>query len=656
MRCPLLLALALLLLASPLAADGPPWVPLGPGGGHVTSIAVSPLNPNVAYAVTWTGRYRSLNAGALWVEIEGLDGVSQLVPDPFRPLTVYALAFDRVFKSVDGGATWTPFAPIGLPDYPVFGLTADPSRPSRLYLGTSVSGVWASDNGGASWRNATGRLTTHLTTGVAAARRPSGTAFVGTVFGLYRTRNAGVSWSRVSRSLPADPILSVLVSPSDPRIVYASLESGFYRSQDGGASWAQATDRVLTGLKVHPKVASTVFALGQGEDLLKSTDSGRTWEPLGPTPGVDIRSFDIHSGRAGDALWLGTYPDGLDVGGVRVSTDNGARWAVRNRGLHDLPVETVGADAEGNLLAGTQGQGVFRLTNPRFPPLWTRTHAGFPFTSGSVSAGEIVNAGPGLFFTTLASGLPATYSLWRTMDGGRTWSVVPVPGLEGPFNLAADPHVEGTVYLLSHQGLARTQDGGETWTPLLRPPFGCDTGAITVAPSSPPGARVLYAAGASPDIGSFCQNPQPWVFRSSDGGVSWVDVSAGLTGNAAGPLAVDPLDANVVYVATRGFSAANPSGVWKSVDGGATWTQTGALPPRVNGLMVPPIPGRVYATLEAVDIPAGILRSDDGGATWRRWSEGIGATQVLDLVLDPGDPSRLYAATDGGVWILKEID
>ena len=72
MRCPLLLALALLLLASPLAADGPPWVPLGPGGGHVDSIKVSPVNPNVLYAVTWTGAYRSLNAGASWVEIEGL--------------------------------------------------------------------------------------------------------------------------------------------------------------------------------------------------------------------------------------------------------------------------------------------------------------------------------------------------------------------------------------------------------------------------------------------------------------------------------------------------------------------------------------------------------------------------------------------------------
>ncbi|HSG39184.1 MAG TPA: hypothetical protein VLE27_06065 [Thermoanaerobaculia bacterium] len=661
MRATTLLALALLLLAAPLAADGPPWVPLGPGGGHVDSIKVSPVNPNVLYAVTWTGAYRSLNAGASWVEIEGLGLVDLVVPDPSQPATVDATVAlgKRVFKSVDFGVTWTPSAPLVLPGFEeIGGLVVDPSRRSRLYLTTTTDMVWRSDDGGASWRQASLGLSAgggNLTR-VAVSRRPAGTAFVGTSSGLFRTTNAGNSWSRVGRSLPASQILEVIVSPSDPRIVYASLESGFYRSQDGGASWAQAADRVVFGLKVHPKVPRTIFAFARGGGLLRSKDSGRTWAPLGPAPEVDIRSFDIHSGRTGDALWLGTHPDGSDVGGVRVSTDNGVRWAVRNRGLHDLTVQEVGADAEGNLLAGTQGQGLFRRTNPRFPPLWTRTHAGLPSTPEFASIGQIVNAGPGIFFATFLSGLPTTTPLWRTTDGGRTWSAEPGPPLEGPFGLIPDPDLEGTLYALSRQGLARTQDGGESWTPLTRPTFECASGGLAVAPSSPPDARVLYAAGAKP-LGSSCQFSLPQVFRSSDGGASWVDVSAGaeLAGHFAGPVAVDPLDANVVYMATRGFSVAGPFGLWKSTDGGATWTRS--LPARAVHIVVPPIPGRVYAAVDTgSSSPASVFRSDDGGATWRLWNEGISATQVLDLVLDPGDPSRLYAATDGGVWVLEETD
>ncbi|HEV2846827.1 MAG TPA: hypothetical protein VG477_18370, partial [Thermoanaerobaculia bacterium] len=288
----------------------------------------------------------------------------------------------------------------------------------------------------------------------------------------------------------------------------------------------------------------------------------------------------------------------------------------------------------------------------------TRNHAGVPFTSEHVSTGDIVNAGPGIFFATVFSDLPATNPLWRTTDGGRTWSAVPAPGLEGPFGLIADPGVEGTLYARSRQGFARTQDGGESWTPLTRPPFECASGGLAIAPSSPPSARVLYAAGAAP-LGSSCSFSLPQVFRSSDGGASWVDISARaeFAGHFAVPIAVDPLDANVVYVATRSFSIGGLSGLWKSVDGGATWTKAGALPSRVNDLVIPPIPGRVYAAVDAGGASSpGIFRSDDGGATWRRWHEGIVAIRILNLTLDPGDPSRLYAATEGGVWMLKEVD
>ena len=652
MRTPILLVLALLALAAPLAADGPPWVPLGPGGGWVLSLELHPTNPNVLYTAVSGFAYKSVNAGASWMELSTPSSVIQVALDPSRPTTVYALSFNQVLKSVNGGASWTEAAPAGLPPAGTLShLAVDPAQPSRLYV-SAAGGVWRSDNGGLTWRQASQGLPGSEITALAVPRRPSGTAFAGTrLGGLYRTTNAGRSWTRLGRGLPAEWVRALAVSPSDPRTVYASLEHGLFLSRDGGASWTEATapagvpPSVLT---VHPRVPRTLFATGQS-GIVKSTDFARTWTPIGPSPGVNVWAIAGHSGTSGDVLYLGLAPQGLDTGGVLLSRDGGAHWTVRNRGFHELEASDVAADAEGALLAGMAGQGLFRRVNPQFPPTWSRTSAGFPPSQEFISVDEIVNAGPGIFLATVFSTLPTTFPLQRTTDGGRTWSAV--NALQDPITLAADPDEAGTAYALTNQGFFRTVDAGASWTPLTRPPLDCPFRNLAVAPSSPTGARVLYAVGSG-DSASSCGFPLR-AFRSADGGASWVDVSAGLPVlDFAGPLAVDPLDANVVYM---GFGAAGDRelNLWKSVDGATTWVRTDAPRGRVLDIVVPPVPGRVYA---AIGSPGRILRSDDGGATWRRWDEGLAPIQILDLALDPGDPAHLYAATSRGAWVLEEID
>ncbi|HEV2846826.1 MAG TPA: hypothetical protein VG477_18365, partial [Thermoanaerobaculia bacterium] len=231
MRTLFLLALALLALAAPLSADGPPWVPLGPGGGSVASLAVHPGNPDVLYAATSGAPYKSVNGGVSWVEITGIGRVSEVALDPSRPTTVYALSFNQVLKSVNGGATWTPSVPAGLPPAsPLRHLTVDPAQPSRLYV-SAGGGVWRSDNGGASWRRFSQGLPGSEVTALAAPRRPAGTVFAGTrLGGLYRSTNAGRTWTRLGRGLPAEWVRALAVSPSDPRTVYASLEHGLFLS------------------------------------------------------------------------------------------------------------------------------------------------------------------------------------------------------------------------------------------------------------------------------------------------------------------------------------------------------------------------------------------------------------------------------------------
>ncbi|HEV2846147.1 MAG TPA: hypothetical protein VG477_14930 [Thermoanaerobaculia bacterium] len=645
MRSPLLLALALLLLTPPLAADGPPWTPLGPGGGPVHDLAIDPVRPSVLYVATGNRAYKSVNAGASWTPIAGIDRVFRIVLDPSRPTTVYAVAGDRVFKSLNGGATWAPTAPLGLPSSIHPGdLVADPTQPSRLYVGLGLGGVLRSDDGGASWRlvsQGIGGGAARRVTELAVPRRPAGTVLAGTAgLGVYRTINAGESWKPSRRGMPAEGVADLAVAPSDPRIVYASLESGVFRSTDGGVTWRRVglpgPGEFIGALAVHPRSPRTVYGSAPG-GVFRSTDGGETWARLGLSAGV--ATFAIDS-RNPDTIYGGSFPQSLHGGGVLRSVDGGAHWTPRNRGLYELETTAVAAGPD-TLLAGTPGQGVFRLADPG-GPLWARASAGLPPGFGGIHIEEIVQVDGGFFFVRT---FPDS-SLWRSADAGRSWTQTLT--LESRFiTVAADPGVAGSAYAVAREGFFHTTDGGASWTLLSERFTGCFPWALAVAPSSPPGARVIYAGGSQP-VGSSCSFVRGLLVRSPDGGATWIDASAGLPALIVA-MAVDPLDAGVVYAGMNTGS----TGVWKSTDGGATWTRPGDLPFFIHELVASPIPGRLYAVTRDF---WRIFRSDDGGATWQPWDDGIRADRVNGLTIDPQDPARLYAATSSGVWTLAEED
>ena len=98
--------------------------------------------------------------------------------------------------------------------------------------------------------------------------------------------------------------------------------------------------------------------------------------------------------------------------------------------------------------------------------------------------------------------------------------------------------------------------------------------------------------------------------------------------------------------------ASQTPGVWKSVDQGKTWTRTGLDDASITRIAVSPLPGKVYAAT-----PDGrVFRSADGGATWSDWSAGLKVSAITELLVDADDPGRIYASTTHGVWLLEEID
>ncbi len=295
-----------------------------------------------------------------------------------------------------------------------------------------------------------------------------------------------------------------------------------------------------------------------------------------------------------------------------------------------------------------------------------------PFRAGRVLAVTGVPGQPQHFYFGAVNG-----GVWETFDAGRTWNPIfdsqPVQSIGA---IAVAPSNPSVIYvgtgeadmrsdIAQGDGMYKSADGGKTWTHI-----GLDDsrqiGCILVHPDNP---DVVYVAALGHP---YAANAMRGVFRSRDGGQTWQRVLGKDNNIGAIDLAFEPGNPNVVYAAmwqTRRppWSVYPPSngpgsGLFKSIDGGETWTQIvgHGFPDHVGriGIAVAPSqPQRVYTVVDAPQ--GGIYRSDDGGANWIRasadprvWSRGwyFGGITVepknADVVYSAN--VNLYRSTDGG--------
>lgn len=265
--------------------------------------------------------------------------------------------------------------------------------------------------------------------------------------------------------------------------------------------------------------------------------------------------------------------------------------------------------------------------------------------------------------------------VWKTTDGGLTWLCV----TDGFFTtaavgaLAVAPSDSNVIYAgtgeacirndVSHgDGVYRSTDAGKTWTNVgLK-----DTrhiGRVVVHPRDP---DLVYVAAFGHAWGP---SKERGVFRSKDGGASWRRVLFKSERAGSHDVALDPADPRILYAAIWQaqryphalVSGGEECGLWKSSDGGDTWTdisRASGLPRGMLGKIgVAVSPGRVWALVEAED--GALFRSDDAGASWERASE-FSALRTrpwyyMHVTADPVDRDtvyvqnyRLWKSTDAG--------
>jgi photosystem II stability/assembly factor-like uncharacterized protein len=209
-------------------------------------------------------------------------------------------------------------------------------------------------------------------------------------------------------------------------------------------------------------------------------------------------------------------------------------------------------------------------------------------------------------------------------------------------------------------GVWKTVNAGTTWTPVFDDQASYSIGEITIDPTNP---EVVWV-GTGENVSGRHVGWGDGVYRSRDAGRSWQRV--GLAGSQhIGRILVDPRDGNVVLVAAEGplWSAGGDRGVYRSIDGGTTWTPALQIDENtgVTDLEFDPSnPDVVYAAAYqrrrhvwgflGGGPQSGIWKSTDNGKTWRQLKTGLPAGDMgkIGLAVTAADPSLVYATIEAG--------
>jgi photosystem II stability/assembly factor-like uncharacterized protein len=307
-----------------------------------------------------------------------------------------------------------------------------------------------------------------------------------------------------------------------------------------------------------------------------------------------------------------------------------------------------------------------------------------PFRGGRSVAVTGSYTDPRVFYFGAVDG-----GVWKTANGGQSWRNVSdfhvkgdAPEIASVGAIAVAPSDPNVIWVGTGEsalredltygtGVYRSTDGGETWQHR-----GLDDSqqisAVRVHPSNP---DVAYVAAMGHAFGT---NKERGVYRTLDGGKTWTQVLFVNDSTGAIDLAMDPANPRVLYAAMWYFrrspwgmrSGGGRSGLWKSTDGGDSWTDISANPGmpasalgRIGVAVSPANSRRVYASVEAPDSAGaprgGIFRSDDAGATWERVSGDqrwqVRAWYYSTVTADPQDENTVYVnnlstwrSVDGG--------
>jgi len=641
----------------------------------IGDLALAPSNPAVIYvgsgeanarnSVSFgNGVYKSTDAGQTWSHqgLEDTRHISRVLVSSLDPNVVFVGAMGHffganeergVFRSIDGGHTWEKV--LFLDDrHGVSDMDIDPTNPNVIY-----AGLWHFDR--KPWTHTTGS--------------EEG--------GVWKSVDGGSTWKKLEEGLPKGVVgrIGVKVAPSNPNVVYVIAESDegtLFRSDDRGETFEKVSDDVqivsrglyYTDIRVDPADENRVYAVSSR--LFRSIDGGKSFDRISRSTHVDYHSLWIDPTDP-DRIWQG------QDGGVAVSYDRGVTWEpIRNlpiaqfyQAFYDQrqPFYYVGGGLQDN---GTW-YGPSRTREPAGileddwrmmsfgDAYWVVPHPEIEdlFLSES-QAGGIVRTDMRTRQQVDVSPQP------RRFDGG------PVEALEYRFNwnapIVASPHDPTTVYFAGNV-VFKTRDFGDTWE-RISPDLTTDD-PEKQGEAGGPAWQENTTAEYHCTIISFAESPNQedllWVGTddgnlhvSTDGGGSWTDLTANLTGvpqfspvSHIEPSRTDPGTAWASFDRHM-FDDLRPH-LFKTTDFGQSWHRVGTAGIPETAWIWALREDPQNTTLLWVGTELGLYATYDGGSNWMRHHlANLPTVSVHDILIHPRENDLILGTHGRALWIFDD--
>ncbi len=348
--------------------------------------------------------------------------------------------------------------------------------------------------------------------------------------------------------------------------------------------------------------------------LNETTLSGLQWRGIGPA---------LMSGRISDIA-----VDPIDRSTWYIGVGSGGVWKTSNRGTTLTPI----FDGQGSYSIGA-----ITIDPNNHNTVWVGT--------GENVGGRHVGYGDGVY---------------KSLDGGANWENKGLKDSQHIGMIVVDPRDSNVVYVASQgplwsgggdRGRCQFADGGESWELILS---GGEYTGVNEVHMDPRNPDVLYAAKHQRlrNVAALMNGgPESGIFKSSDGGRSWRELSSGLPEEDMGKigLAISPIDPDVVYATIE--LGQRKGGFWRSTDGGETWEKRSDY---LSGGTGPHYYQEIFASPHRFDhiyqMDATLHVSEDGGKTFLPQPHGNKHGDHHAMVFDPNDPEYLMFGTDGGVY------
>ncbi|MGH7451721.1 MAG: hypothetical protein ACRENG_10275, partial [bacterium] len=598
----------------------------------ITAIAVSPANPNLVYAA---GRKAAPLNSPL---------PSETVPDP---------GANAIFKSTDSGETWQDLtAGKGIEHDPqderdnfAADVVVSPTDANVVYATFGLyywGGVWKSTNGGQTWSRLTnglpdpnlpnmgyGRIklamapsnTDVLYASFTYVRKHGDTADLkdGAMLGLWKTTNGGQSWTQVTTPLTINQ-----------------------RNRDDNHTTALGSQgNYANAIVVHPTDPNIVFV--GGLDIYKTTDGGNSWSQVSmwTPPGYEHENPQgipyVHADHHVFVFDRSTNPPTLyngSDGGIARSRDLGVTWQILNRDLgvtqfYTFAVHPTNPDI---MLGGTQDNGTPMLLSN----LWRDVTTGdgwqtfFDYTDPTRIYGSRQQITIWRVVSDYATGgFPEVIEIGYT-DGsnGITQRDVDKADFFAPYELSPN---NPNVLVLGTNRLLQSTNRGDSWTPISAE---FDTSLIAVA-----------IAEGNDNIIWFATKDAK-IYKTEDNGASFTNVTgANLPNRFITDIEFDPSNNRTVYLTYSGYGMPH---VFKSTDAGRSWADITNNLPDVPANTIQVHPQQPSLFFLGTDI--GVFLSENGGQTWQPCTNGFPTVPVTAIVLNT-NVNRVFAATHGrGVY------